>query len=443
MDPAEEAEEVQNWGWLNKQAATLTAPAFQPANETLPKRADKYFDQDGLHVQHDTIASARHEMYVALLHVRGHHTKQLLEAVWMPAQQRALVARARGNFFRDIGVAHTFKAKPQVQGVWLSPIETVYLAERGSLVVYLCNEQFLDFMDSADPDFDHLSLQALTLSEIYAHAFSAPGMLDRFLVYALLKRLGYLVLDFRQFAPHDGAYTQLQTKLSSPLPWTQRVADALGKLGAWGRTLLQTYYQGYSHHLTYTLAFESLSLVQRYRPFESLALPPQENTCTPVFNVWKPLPRFSKKNPPLPDFQVAIVNVAESPFPDLAAIQTSWNRLNFDPAQEPEAKTTPRADTKPPSKDKPTKKELRLQRKEAREANMHPQLLQRTKYLQLRDRKLKRGTTGRSVVLAVVDNGIVNFASFSETDFSLQHAPDLDQLEQRNHGIVWNEKVAI
>lgn len=441
-DPAQpdnadlEEEVLPDWGIINRASAQN---GIDIHGETIPKRSDKYFDQDGSSTQTGKLHESKHQMYLALLSIRGHHIKLLLVAVWIPSKKMALVPHAKGNYFKDIGVAHNFKNKPKMQGMWLTPIETVYLTERGSIITYLASDDFAVFMDSEESEFDYDTLMQLPMSHLYSLALADNDLLDRYLVYALLKRSGYLIMDFRQYFnqfEHLNDITRPQPRASL----FAKVRDFFGRLGWFSKSVAKSFHYRCTHYLDYTLIFESLQYLNSYSAFDSLLLPPlPDKRYEMTFNVWKPNQAFSKKNPPMPDFQVCVLNIDHVPFPPLSAVQSMWNQLNFSFAPTESSEPTPKKVNN--KKREPTKKELRLQRKKERESKLDTRIIERNKYLKLRDSKLKQGSTGRSIVLAAIDNGIVNFTALNETEFKLTSnvsVSDLNNIMAKpSHGTVW------
>lgn len=443
----DDIEEIQDWGSLNKQSQNPSAPNEPlPKDEALPKRSTKFFEKDGLHVQTSKLEHARDQMYVALLSTRGHHVKQKLQAVWISGQ--ALVPHAKGGFFRDMGIPYVYPRKKKLQGVWLSAIETIYLVERGSLIIYESSRSFEHFLDNELQVFDFETLRQFSLSHIYSLAFAEPHQLDRYQVYALLKRLGYLVMGFREPDLRKCAFD----------PELPQSSQRLGMLGTfvslgtaarrWIDNLPLPKSPLSSHFLTYTDVFQSLQitptdLVPRYS--SRLLMKPEYKI---VFNVWKPSPAFSKKNPPCPDFQIGVLNTSQVPFPSLSILETAWDHLSMVRSLAKNHKqSTPKKMSKKKVSEKsvkpPTKKELRSQKRAERESNMDHKLLNRNNYLRARDQLLKMGSTGRSVIYAIIDHGIINFTTFSETHFKLEtHVSELNELEPRSlHGIMWNEEL--
>lgn len=434
-----EDEALPDWGIINKSPGGVYIDTH---TELIPRRSDKYFDPDGSNTQNAKLEESRRQMYLALLSVRCHHKKLFLAAVWIPQKQMALVPHAKGNFFKDIGVAHNFKRKKKIQGMWVNPVETVYLTERGSMVTYLADENFMDFIESDALEFDYMTLTQLSMAHLYSVALgSDPGLIDKYQVYALLKRSGYMIMEFRHHYNQFDSWHELQLKLNPRKSLWTKVKDWIAAFGMFSRNLNRSFYRQTTHYLNYTLVFESLQILNSYPAFESLSLPPLPDKRYEItYNVWKPNQAFSKKSPPMPNFQVCVLNIERVPFPPLNAIKSMWNQLNFSFASQEARAPVPKKTSN--KKQQLSKKEVRLQRKKDRESKLDSRIIERNKYLKLRDAKLKAGASGRSIILATVDNGIINFNALNETEFKLSTnfcVGDLNEITPKtSHGTVWN-----
>ncbi|GEQ69792.1 hypothetical protein JCM33374_g3466 [Metschnikowia sp. JCM 33374] len=449
-------ESIQDWGSINRgnESLLISQDSVVGNDESLPKRSEKFFDQDGSDVQQSRLDHARDQMYLALSHIRGHHAKQLLVGVWIPSENRAFIPHAKGSFFKDMGTPHIYKAKKRLQGLWLNEIEAVYLTERGSLVMYLANDYFLDFMDDDRFSFDYETLTHLSLAHLQAFAFSVDSdILDKYHVFALLKRLGYSVMEFRDHSSEYAAHEQTPncmmkqpgSLITSAISLITSAKSYAVHLGTLSRMFCASLLPNRNHYFNFTQVFQSLAF-STIHPTSEVSVPPHivDPRYRIVFNVWKPSPKFSKKNPPRPDFQLGVLNTSKVKFPDLSSIQASWNELHSDLCSRKINKDKIQtANSKPKNSSFVTKKELNLKKKADRESKLDPKLRERNNYLKARDKMLKQGSTGRSTVFAIIDDGIVNFTMFNETDFRLRtQAAELNKLEARvDHGIVWNEKL--
>lgn len=419
-------DELTDWAALNRQ--------FK--DESLPKRGIKYFEQDGSNVQLSKLEQSRQQMYLALSGLRGHHEKSRLEAVWIPGRNMAIIIHPRGSFFKDIGYAQNFKHKPGLQALWLSPIEVVYLTERGSCMTYLGDASFDDFMKSDVLSFDITRLMQMSMAHLYGAAFSVDYRLHgQYQVYALLKRLGYLV------RPHERRVIQ-----THDLPQQLALGAVVDWLGALGFSARKKLFDPCTRYLSYTQVYESLDLIPSTSSYECLDLPlvPGENYQI-TFDVWKPSPSFSKKNPPLPAYHVCVADISLVPHPTLRDIQSMWNQINFllNCGYASESNGPKKSSNKT---NVITKRERAIERRLARESKLDTRIVERNHMLQLRDTKLKEGS-GRSIVIAAIDNGIINFTSHREAEFKLATASlveDLNKFSKRERqGLVWTEKLVL
>lgn len=430
------AEELPDWGRLNKRFASLNL-----ADETIPKRSEKDFDIDHTGVQSSALAEARKQMFNALDHIRGHHEKQTLVGVWMHPIKQCLVPHAKGNFFSDMGNSQPFPNKPRLQGCWLLAIETVYLVERGSLILYLPSSEFETFLASDELVYDYSNLKQISLSHLYSLAFeNSPDMHDKYQVYALLKRLGYLIRPYQLSKWPD--LFDCQNNEQSLLAFFQR---SITSVGYWFRS--RTSREGIRslHFLSYTDMFSQLQYISARLDFDDVETSKKDPKYVLHFDVWKPTGNFSKKTATSPDYQVCVVNTLEKGFPSFVDITSLWqiSRMKYTSA-------LPAKDTKPAKTKKGvsgSKKEMRAEKAAERRRKMDPETLAKQEYNRIRDQKLKNGSSGRSIIIAAIDGGIINFSSLRETDFHLRSEisnGDLNILRpQIMHGIVHQEDLKV
>lgn len=112
-------DEVQDWKILGNRNASSS----QTTSSAIPKRGEKEFEPDGTTVQNQSLKESQQAMFDALSNTRGHHIKHKLIGVWVPKLNQCVILQIRGNFFRDMGVAHGTL-------MYLNQYETVYLVER-------------------------------------------------------------------------------------------------------------------------------------------------------------------------------------------------------------------------------------------------------------------------------------------------------------------------
>lgn len=452
-DGADIEDEVPDWKALGSMKGATS----------VPKRGEKDFEPDGTRTQGTLLQESKDAMYEALEGVRGHHNRQSLQGVWIPEKKKTLVLHPRGNFFKDMGSAANIG--PKVRGLWLDGMESTYLVERGSLAVFLSSQEFIDYLAlDQTKQFDVLSkLVLLTLSEVYAYAFSGCNHKDiyQYQVFALLKRNGYLVQKFRRIGMDQSqAYSTLYGSpsikrrilstfdcvLSFFLP--RRIISLaenfLQRIGFMALPIWNDLHFYTKHYFNYSSIFRSLWMTPSYSSFDSLANEINNEKYVIHFNVWKPSPSFSKKNPPIPNFHVSVVDAESEGVPNPSDIHGLFNQINYEflnknASAKPKVDTSLRDFNKKASE--PSKKEIRLLRQQQRQSKLSPEKKKFVNYNQLRDSKLKLGASGRSVIFAVVQSGVISFINFGEGDFALKGActEDLSALIPKDHGIIWND----
>ncbi|CUM67609.1 uncharacterized protein PRCAT00005309001 [Priceomyces carsonii] len=447
-------DEVQDWKHLSN---------MMDKGQSLPKRGEKDFEPDGTDVQANLLEESRNSMYSVLDEQRCHHAKQKLISVWIPLESRSIVPQVKGNFFRDIGEPLRLSHK-NMNGVYLNPIETVYLVERGSMSIYLGDELFDEFLKNDSSDFNYETLKPLSLSHLYSLAFDRnPEWMDHLHVFSYLKRHGYLVRDFKRLnessqADRYRAMTQVKSLafISSLFKGTlyyfqnkcfRFLLNGLRKFGILSQGTSHHLHYTTKHYFNYTSVFESLRMVTSYSTYDSLSSgqKKKEHEYNIAYNVWKPTPKFSKKDPPMPDFQICIVNTDKVSFPTLETIQALFNEINhLLPYEKMPEKDSFVKKKKKKVTDLPTRKEIRFQKRQDYQKKLDPKVQKRNTYLKLRDQKLRNGVSGRSFVIATISNGVLNFTHLCEADFTLRGAQvdDLNEMyNKKEHGLIWLENV--
>lgn len=410
-------DEIQDWKFLNK--------------SSIPKRGTKEFEPDGTNFQISALEQSQKTMFQAISNVRGHHATKKLIGIWIPTDQYCFIPQIRGNYFKDLGRAINIG---RFQGMRLNSLETIYLAERGSLVVYLGNEEYCNWLynttDENDKDEDESvsfdvesKLVALDLEYLYSLlTISLPD----YQVYAYLKRLGYIIQEYKVHDDDDVVTTSTSTKKSKP----ELVVNFTLWPREWGIMAYPFFHSQHfktKHYFKYTDVFKNLKL--NFKPIECS---PTESNINITFNVWKPSPSFSKKTPPPPDFQLCVVDTSKNTdFLNLPQIQRLLFQLS--PPQKPtkKIKSTNKMESK---------RDIRARRYAERQAKLDKQLQLKNEYYRLRDDCFKNG--GQPVILAIVNNGIMNFISLSPGQFnSLQSVKSrLNEIyPEKMHSIIYNE----
>ncbi|KAL8776686.1 MAG: hypothetical protein Q9213_008174 [Squamulea squamosa] len=392
-------------------------------NHALPRRGVKDFEYHGTNSQISVLEGSRQAMHEALGVGRLHGQKSSLVGYFdldCPGEESGVgeedgmssggtkkerpvvVEKPLGQHIRTMGMAD------KNGGLWLLPEEVVYLVERASLDVryratiqeHLDADEKLAEGDNKDGGSDtegevkgwdgiSMSLQAC-----YAHFIGCDGLtLERYTVYAALRRSGYIV----QRAPGwNGAGSEILQP--TPLPpqtlstekprgqniwqwlYTTLLAQEPRKPSPLGPLVTPGLYRNYSDiyrfiHLIPSYTPSPIQYPQMLHPAASLPPSNPFSSGPPAlqihFNIHKPNPRFRKTAPGPPDYHICVINAREEDFPTLSQLDGLLNSVPYDPPLEGEKR-----------------------------------LYQR----------LKHGY--RNVLLAVVDQGIVSFIRVADAAFA-------------------------
>ncbi|RCK58234.1 tRNA-splicing endonuclease subunit SEN54 [Candida viswanathii] len=399
-------DEVQDWKFLQTTSSKSTSSA-------IPKRGEKEFEPDGTTVQTSALDESQRAMFGALSNSRGHHVKNKLLGVWIPGDGDSgycLITAVRGNYFRDLGKAMSIGG---VNAMTLNSLETTYLAERGSLIVYLANDEYRDWIHGEkdnEKDFDvETRLVALDLECLYC-LLDVP--LAKYQVYAYLKRLGYVLQDHTSPPPPPPTQPDQERKNTTGLfsMWPRQ-------WGILAYPIHHTLHFQTRHYFNYTEVYKSIRLNTSPIPAPPPPPPPPPPGTPPsdlhiTFNVWKPMQNFSKKSPPPPDFQLCVVDASKSTqFLTLPQIQRLHGELT-----PKTSKVVPKLTAKKESRKMESKREIRAKKYAERQASLDVSVQLRNEYLRTRDELFKNGVD--PVVIAVANNGILNFLTLSRGQFN-------------------------
>ncbi|CAH6718875.1 tRNA-splicing endonuclease subunit Sen54p [[Candida] jaroonii] len=329
----------------------------------------KDFEPDGTDYQQNKLSNSLDLIYSLISEEIKTHEKNCIVGIYLKTQE-TIILKPKGNFFRDFGYSKTLNGNIYV---FLNKLESLYLLQRGNLIIYLGNEKFNHYLDGYINNFNVNELYSLNLQHFYS--FLCSSDLKKYQVFAYLKRLGYLIKEYDGLKNH-------------PPPIFQ--------IGVQDKSMYQDIFtKGFrdKHYFGYKEIFERLRVIPSAQNFESLQKN-YESDFEIHFNVWKPRNNFSKKNLPVPDFMICMVDE----FPKINDVYSLLNKVI-----KPEKKS----DTKPKSNKVQTRNNLKKD-KEKTERDKERE--------RERERDFKLKNNGRNVILAKVDNG-VNFISLSEMDF--------------------------
>lgn len=379
----------------------------------IPKRGEKDFEPHGTRHQDAILDASRQAMHDALDYTRVHVPKSqhrawyfgdgvadeneeqtggiMSEAIRGRGLDRdhvVLVEAPSGTHFRTMGKAALGLKQARV---WMLPEEALYLIERGNLDLWwpsrpLCaikghvSKQGPETVDeeSEEDDGVPLSLQAAYALLIGEDTEKGKVSLERYTVFANLKRTGYVVLRSQ---PHH------EQRQDQNLTMTERVSRQATHLFA---LLFGEFFNGKPTtnlpygplvkpglYRSYNYIYQQLFVIRRHVPTQYLdySLPSPEDPFRVAFDVWKPtrIPTFAKTDPGNPDFRIAVISSRSTETPTITQLTSLLESTPWDP---------PNTEWKGPSK---------------------------------RYQRLKHGW--RNVVLAVVDQGIISYLRVGETAF--------------------------
>ncbi|PHH81404.1 hypothetical protein CDD82_881 [Ophiocordyceps australis] len=367
------------------------------------RRGEKDFESHGTRAQSNALESSRQALEEVLSFTRTHRTDTWTRGWFFPAwweqheaqkeaqkeaQREAqdvwlkhrvvVVEHDKGNWAKDTGrTVPGNKTESGVGKLWLLPEEALFLVERGTLHLWWPDLALQELLPGPagtgfGPDnYDvglPLSLEAAYCMLVGYDDEMGKTSLPKYQVYAHLKRAGYHVLRAPPLdTPDDGlqATGSLWQWLLSLAPWKQQSHHK----ASFGPLVSPGLYRSYQS------IYRQLTIVPRHVP--TCQGPAKRLLQEPFqvhYHVWKPggAP-FSKRNPRMPDFRIAVADTSDSCLPTLEQID---GLLSSTPADGP-----------------------------GEDMQQPARLYQR----------LKHGH--RNVVVAIVDRGLVNFMRFGEGAF--------------------------
>jgi tRNA-splicing endonuclease subunit Sen54 len=359
------SDELQDFRFL----AALTAGSD---GHKIPKRGEKDFEPHGTKHQDAVLAASRQAMHDALNYTRVHAPKSNCRAWYFgegvfddhedttePAEVMSdairgrgldrdhvvMVESSRGTHYRTMGKTALGKADARI---WLLPEEALYLVERGNIDLWWparplaavrgqASQYGMGVADGEQEEDDGfpLSLEAAYALLIGDDEKKGKVSLDRYTVYANLKRTGYVVFRDRNLDPSYGSSNTLGSqKPSSFFTWLfgALFTEIPHEPAPYGPLIQPGLYRSYNK------IYQQLSLIPRHIPApevaDSLMLP--RNPFCLVYDIWKPsrIPNFAKSNPGMPDFQIAVVSSRSTNVPSLTQLVSLLESSPWDPPKK-------------------------------------------------------------------------------------------------------------
>ncbi|EME78403.1 uncharacterized protein MYCFIDRAFT_80820 [Pseudocercospora fijiensis CIRAD86] len=296
---------------------------------TIPKRGEKDFEPHATALQSNTLAASRQAMHNALSYPRIHHPNGYTYAVYHPESNMAYSQNPKGVLFSKMGQVLSAADDPlgndegRGQRLWFLPEEIIYLIERGTMDVR---------WPSAEGDQElglPMSLQgayAMFLGDEASH--NGALTLERYSVYANLKRLGYIVMRAPSW---DSAGLPLTDE---HYPKTAATTRQDQKCHRTGPMIAPGLYRDYIH------IYQRLALISFYDPRSRRApaepeLPNPDPNFRVTYHVWKPgSSNFKKTAPGHPDFRIAVVNARETAVPTLEQLSSLIDTVPYSPPRD-------------------------------------------------------------------------------------------------------------
>ncbi|KAL8992819.1 MAG: hypothetical protein Q9188_007488 [Gyalolechia gomerana] len=285
-------------------------------------------------------------------------------------------------------------------GVWLLPEEVLYLVERGSLDVRYTGDperggrgEVEDLGEDGEVGGAHgWDDVSLSLQACYAWFIGRDGLsLERYIVYAGLRRSGYIVLRAPGWYEDE---EESQGRADITIHQMQQQKDQTFSIWQWiHKNFLERKPRdppplgplvGPGLYRSYSDIYRLLNLIPYHDPSQptttSTPLSPCSSTPSakppflrPHFHIYKPTPNFRKTAPGSPDFHLTVLSAREDNFPTLSQLDGLLQSVPYAPPPETETRSYQR---------------------------------------------LKHGY--RNVVLAIVDQGVVSYMRVADAGFGLE-----------------------
>lgn len=342
-DDADISDEVQDFRFL---------ASISRDDARIPKRGEKDFEPHSTDLQANTLSASRRAMHDALSFQRTHPPRHANLAIYHAATNSAFIDAPKSTIFRTIGAnmpkSDPLASKsPNPHRLWLLPEEALYLIERGTV-------------DCRWPDPSDPAVAGLPMSVQGAHAVflglaprTGDGLtFERYTVYASLRRAGYVVRRAATWAgPTPSQPAQIPgTSLWSSMGltaqrWRTWLYGPSPAMLAAGPLASKRIYRSYRKFTPSSFCdadpdvrkadiYRSLSLI----PFHDPTLPSSETQDSKLrvsFDIWKPSnTAFKKSNPRDPDFRIAVLDARMTDLPSLEDLGGLMDDVPFAPPQE-------------------------------------------------------------------------------------------------------------
>ncbi|KAF8879080.1 hypothetical protein CPB84DRAFT_1793589 [Gymnopilus junonius] len=281
----------------------LLPPSARPV---IPKRGEKEFEPrgaGGTNLQQHVLDRARSAMFQTLRSTRT-ISRHCTHSRYV----------ARGIHFSNMGhsaprsVLGEDGTEKMQKRLELLPEEAIYLIERGSLFCW--KQMNLDIVQI--PGLSEVEGSPMSVQQAFSEMIGKEDLtLEKFQVYAYLKRLGYVVTRANPPDPYYPLPPPILDRLKAFFPlWLSTVSQTLFGSFNWWRPICLTRWL--HHDKNYSSLFRSLRFMSSGHSvplkFSESVLEARNSTPYRIFyNLYKPSTPFKKSAPPPPDFQIVVI----------------------------------------------------------------------------------------------------------------------------------------
>ncbi|TDL23168.1 hypothetical protein BD410DRAFT_768992 [Rickenella mellea] len=325
----------------------------------IPKRGEKDFEpSEGSALQQHMLGQMRSAMFDALNVPRTASNKSISYAIWIPHLRRAHVTVARGTLFNGMGHSVPRPLSPGEDDslgeeklhkrLELLPEETLYLIERGSMFCWMEG----DVPTNIGPAWEDVAGFPISVQQAYAEMIGKDDLtLEKYQIYAYLKRLGYVVTRARPptpFYPTPAPYIPKRSMFNWLLRFWGKIFTGIYALFSRKRNWWRPLHLGgwWDKHTNYASIFSSLRFLpaghsRPLMPHKSTQLGTTGDTTTITspytifYNLYKPSTPFRKTAPPPPDFSLVVVGARKTPMPSLLELTSLFDLLPEEPLPPP------------------------------------------------------------------------------------------------------------
>ncbi|KAJ7925016.1 tRNA-splicing endonuclease subunit sen54 N-term-domain-containing protein [Mycena leptocephala] len=316
------------------------------ARPVIPRRGEKEFEPQpggGSGLQLHVLDRSRNAMLEAL------RATAVSYAIWHPEIARAHVNVPRGTMFSSIG--HSVPRPVHHKRLELLPEEALYLIERGS--VFCWKETSLD-LASVD-NFEEILGSPMSVQQAFSEMIGTEDLtLERYQVYAYLKRLGYVVTRAtapnslypmpppHNLSPLNQKTVSIFSRIRSIFPlWISKICRVLtGGFNWWKPFQISRWFL---HDKNYGATFRALRFIPAGHSVPLLPTKAERPPGTP----------YRKSSPGLPDYQIVVVNARTTPMPSLRELTDLFDISPEMPPPLPRQRRPVKGTAPPPPRTKP------------------------------------------------------------------------------------------